>query len=69
MGRLGGSVEPPTPGFGLGHDLTVHEFKPLIIRLCAGGTEPVWDFLSPFLALAVCTHTVSLKCNKIKTYV
>ena len=38
-----------TLDFGLGHDLTVHEFKPHI-RLCADSAEPAWDF-SPSLVL------------------
>ena len=57
-------VKHPTLGFGSGHDLTVHEFKPHI-RFCTDGMEPAWGFLSasfstpPLLLLY-------LKINKLK---
>ena len=35
-----------TLGFSLGHDLTVHKFKPHI-GLHADSAEPAWDSLSP----------------------
>ena len=59
------SVKCPTLGFGSGHDLMIHEFKPHV-RLCADGAEPAWDSLSlslfapPLLALSL-----SLKINKL----
>ena len=40
------SIKCSTLDFGSGHDLMVREFKPLT-GLCAGGTEPAWDSLSP----------------------
>ena len=39
-----------TLGFGLGHDLTVHEFEPYV-RLWADSTDPAWDSLSLPLSL------------------
>ena len=57
------SVKCPTLGFGSGHDLTVHGFKPHF-RLCAGSAEPAWDSL--FLPLSLPPlHCVSLNL-KIK---
>ena len=47
-----------TLGFGSGHDLMVHEFKPHI-GLYADSVEPAWDPLS----LSLCPsrmHTLSL---------
>ena len=43
------SVKHLTLDFGLGHDLTVREFKPRI-GLCDGSTEAAWDSLSPSLS-------------------
>ena len=54
-------VEPPTPDFGPGHDLKVHEFEPRI-GLHADSTEPAWDSLSPSLCLPP-IHSLS-KINK-----
>ena len=42
-------VNRPTPDFGSGRDLLVHEFEPHI-GLRANGAEPVWDSLSPSLS-------------------
>ena len=39
------SVERLTLDVGLGHDLTVRDFKPHV-GLCAGSMEPAWDSLS-----------------------
>ena len=35
VGCLGGLVKHLSPGFGSGHDLTVHEFKPHV-KPCVG---------------------------------
>ena len=43
------SVKRPTLGFGSGHDLTVHEFKPCI-GLCADSMESARDPLLPSLS-------------------
>ena len=48
-------VMHPTLGFGLGHDLTVHEIEPPV-GLRADSTELAWDPLSPSL----CTSTVQV---------
>ena len=54
------SVEHPTLGFGLGHDLTVHEFEPHI-ELWAAGMETAWDSVSPFLCPSpACALSLSL---------
>ena len=53
------SVERPTPDFGSGHDLTVHEIEP-----CADSTEAAWDPLSLPFSLPrprSCTLVLSLK--------
>ena len=53
-------VKCPTLGFGSGHDLTIPEFEPHVMGLCANGIKPAWDSLSPSLS----THpllSVSLK--------
>ena len=42
-------VKRLTPGFGSGHDLTVHELE-LGVGLCADSVEPDWDSLSPTLS-------------------
>ena len=42
------SFERLTLGFSSGHDLMVHEFEPHT-GLCADGTEPSWDSVSPSL--------------------
>ena len=47
------SVKWQTLDFGSGHNLTVYGFEPHV-RLCAVGTEPVWDSLSPFLSALLC---------------
>ena len=49
------SVERPTPDFGSGHDLTVHEFESCI-RLCVHSVEPAWD--SPSLCLSL-SHKIN----------
>ena len=60
------SVRRPTLDFGLGHDLTVREFKPRA-GLCADNIEPAWDSLSPSVsAPPLLTHSLSLsKINKM----
>ena len=45
-------VKCPTPDFGSGHDLTVHEIEPHI-RLCADRVEPAQDSLSLSLSLSL----------------
>ena len=54
-------VERPTLDFGSGHDLVVHEFKPLI-ELSTVSAEPALDPLSPPLSAPpqLCTHALSL---------
>ena len=52
------SVECPTPDFGSGHDLMVHEIQPFV-RLCADSAEAVWDSLS-----LPNSRTLSLSQNK-----
>ena len=62
---------PGAPGWlsrlsGSGHDLTVHEFKPLV-GLCAHGTEPGACFR--FVSLSLCpspTCTMSLCLSLLK---
>ena len=39
-------VKHPTLGFSLGHDLTIHGFKPHT-GLCTDSVGPDWDSLSP----------------------
>ncbi|XP_060478618.1 GA-binding protein subunit beta-2 isoform X4 [Panthera onca] len=46
LGQMGSSVTF-TPGFGLGHDLTVHRIEPK--SGSAHSVEPTWDSLSPSL--------------------
>ena len=67
MGHQGGSFGKHPPfDFGLGHNLTVNEFKPHI-RRWADSTEPAWDSLSPFLsAPPLLLLSLSLKINKLK---
>ena len=63
-------VKHLTLDLGSDHDLMVHEFKPLI-GLCADGTEPAWDSVSPSLCPApTCVHYLSLsqKKKKLKKY-
>ena len=58
-GCLGGSVSSAS-NFSSGHDLTVHEFKPLV-RLCADSSEPGPCFRS-CVSFSLClspTHAVS----------
>ena len=43
------SVKRPPLDLNSGHDLRVSGFEPHI-RLCADGTEPAWDSLSPSLS-------------------
>ena len=43
------SVKCPTPDFGSGRDLTVHEIEPHV-GFCAERAEPAWDSLSPSLS-------------------
>ena len=45
----------------------VREFEPCS-GLCADGTEPAWDSLSPSLSAPppACARTLSLKINKLK---
>ena len=51
-------------GFGSGHDLTIHGFKPLI-GLYADGREPAWDSLSlPLSVSPLSAHVLSLSENK-----
>ena len=53
-----------TLGFGSGHDLMVHAFKPLI-GLHADSTDHSWDSLSPsFSAPPWLALALSLKTNK-----
>ena len=56
------SVKPLTRDFGLGHDLTVHDFEPHV-GLCTDSVKPVWDSLSPSL-FAPSILIVSLSQNK-----
>ena len=42
-------VQPQTLDFGSGHDLLVRGFEPCV-GLCAAGTEPARDSLSPSLS-------------------
>ena len=61
------SVKRLTLGLGSGHDLTVREFQPHI-GLCADGTEPVWDSVSPSLCpspACVCSLFLSQNFKKI----
>ena len=44
-------VKRLTPGFGSGHDLTVHESQPCF-GLYAESAEPGWDSRSPSLSLS-----------------
>ena len=61
-------VERLTLGFGLGHDLMVHEFEPCI-RLHAGGIGPAWDSLYLPLSLPLpCLYYLSLKINLKKFF-
>ena len=53
---LAQSVKHLPLGFGLGHDLTVHEFEPGV-GLCDDSTESAWDSLfsslsAPHLSLS-----------------
>ena len=68
------SAEHPTLGFGLGHNLMVHEFEPRV-GLRADSADPAGDSLSlslsfslslclPLLCLHACMHSFSLKINK-----
>ena len=53
------SAKHLTLGFGSGHDLTVHDIKPLA-GVCADSAESAWDSLSPSLSsppLLACVHT------------
>ena len=53
--KLGGCawvVKHLTPGFSLGHDLMVHEFKPHI-GPCTDSVEPTWDSLPLSLSLSL----------------
>ena len=53
-------MEGPTLGFGSGHNLTVHEFKPHA-GLHADSTEPAWDSLSaPSRLTHARAHSLSL---------
>ena len=52
------SVKHLTLDLGSGHDLTVGKFKPRI-GLCADGTKPAWDSVSPSLPLP-CLCSLSL---------
>ena len=45
-------VKRLTLHLGSGPDLTVHELEPSV-GLCAEGTEPAWDSLSPSLSLCL----------------
>ena len=55
------SIECPTLGFGLGHDLAICGIEPSV-GLCTDRTEPTWDSLSPFLF--ACSLSLSLKIKK-----
>ena len=44
------SGERLTLDLGSGHDLTVHEFEP-VMGLCTDCAEPAWDSLSLLLVL------------------
>ena len=46
------SVKHLALDFGSGHDLTVLEFEPRVVRLCAGGMEPAGDSQSFSLSLS-----------------
>ena len=53
-------VKLPTLNLSSGHDLTFHEFNPLI-WLCADSAEPAWDSLSLPLSLSPSsTHALSI---------
>ena len=54
---LGGSVKFPTLDFGLGHDLTVREFKPHV-------EEPAWDSVS--LPSSLCPSPFARALSKEK---
>ena len=55
------SVKHLTLGFGSGHDLEVHAFKPCITE----NVEPAWDSLFPSLsAPPPLALSLSLKINK-----
>ena len=56
------SVEPPTLDFGSGRDLMVREIAPRV-GLCADGTGPAWESLSPSLS-APPLLVLSLSKNK-----
>ena len=58
------SVKHPILGFGSGHDLKVHEFKPHV-GLCTDSVEPAWDLSLP-LFLPLPPPTFSLSENKLK---
>ena len=60
------SVKHPTPGFGSGHDLPVHEIEPHL-GLHADSAEPAWDSLYLLLS-APPPHSLSLSklINKLK---
>ena len=55
-------AERPTPDFGSGHDLTVHEFEPHV-GLCADNMETALDSLSPSLSAP---PPLTLSQNKLK---
>ena len=57
------SVEPPTLDLGPGHDLTVQGLEPGI-GLCANGSDPAWDSVSPSLCPSTACHH-PLKINKL----
>ena len=63
---LGGTVSYVSD-FGSGHDLRVHEFKPLV-RLCADSSEPGACLrFCVYLSLPLPhSHSVSLSLSKIK---
>ena len=56
-------VEYPTLDLGSGHDLLVHEFEPHI-GLCAEGTEPAWDSVSPSLCSSLLGHVHVCACAR-----
>ena len=59
-------VKHPTPDFGSGHDLMVHEIEPCV-RLRTGSMEPAWASLSLFLCCSpTCALSLSLIINKFK---
>ena len=53
------SVKYQTLGFGSGHDLTVHEFKPRFSTVL-----PMWRLLGILSLPLPCSHTLSFSLSK-----